>query len=269
MNSRMSNSVCARSPVAMGSRVLAHAAQRRRVLGRHRLLDPFGLVGLEAHGHRRRGRGREAPVHLDHDLHVGADGLADGGHDLHGGTPIRRRELGAGGSERIQLERPVAAFHHVLREVRDRERIALGRVPAVRVCGHALAEAPPQELPHRYAEGLSHEVPAGHVEGRQRRLRDLTGPPVLRALDVPGEALHVEGIGADHVARRQLVDAREQRVRLVDHAHFGRARQIVVRHELEKHQLAPWSPHDGRAQARDLQRRPPAASTGETTASGE
>ena len=225
---------------------LAHAAQRGRVLRRHRLFEPFRLARLQAHRHCGRRRGREAPVHLDHDLDVRADGLADGGHDLHGGPTLRRRELGAGGPERVQLERPIATLHHVLREARDREGIPLRRVPAVRVCGHALTEAPAQELPHRHAERLSHEVPAGHVEGRQRRLRDLAGPPVLPALDVPGQALHVEGIRPDHVARRQLVDAREQRVRLVDHPHLADAAASVVSHQLDERELAPGGSDDRR-----------------------
>ena len=158
----------------MGSRVLAHAAQRRRVLGRHRLLDPFGLVGLEAYGHRRRGRGREAPVHLDHDLHVGADGVADGRHHRDGGAMIGRRELRGG---------------------------------------------------------------------------------------------RAEGVGPDHVAGRELVDAGEQGVGLVDDAHFAGARQALVGRELQEYQLAPRGADHRRARARDLQRGP-GAPGGEATASG-
>ena len=39
--------VCARSPEAIGRRVAARTAQRRRVFRRDRLLDPFRIVGLD------------------------------------------------------------------------------------------------------------------------------------------------------------------------------------------------------------------------------
>ena len=66
----------------------ADARQRRGVFGWHRLLDPFGIVRREHRGDaHRRGR-REAAVHLDADLDVRADGVADGGHDRLGAAAI-------------------------------------------------------------------------------------------------------------------------------------------------------------------------------------
>src|SRR4029079_1696098 len=96
--------------------------------------------------------------------------------------------------------------------------------------------------PHAH---LRHQTPARGVERGERRLRDLAGPPVLAPLHVPGEALHVERIGSDDVARRQFLDAGVERLGLVHHPHFADADEAIIGGELEKQQFAPGSTDNG------------------------
>src|SRR5439155_12117767 len=82
--------------------------QRTHVLGRHRLLDPAGPVGLELARDRDRLRRREAAVHLDEDLTVGSDPVADRLHEADRAPELRVGELLPGGAERVELHGAVA-----------------------------------------------------------------------------------------------------------------------------------------------------------------
>ena len=129
--------------------------------------------------HRRRRR--EAAVHLDHDLHVRADRLANSGDDLDRAPRFGRRELGAGGAEGIELERAIAAVDDLARE---RARSSAGSRSAwyqpLAYARHAIAKAAAEQLPDRHAERLPHQVPASDVERRERRLRHLARAAVVR-----------------------------------------------------------------------------------------
>ena len=92
MNGAASQIAWIRSPVAID--VFGRAPDARqggRVLGRDRLLDPARCVWLE--GDRELGRRvrRETAVHLDHQVDVRADRLADGGHDGDRAAPVGAR----------------------------------------------------------------------------------------------------------------------------------------------------------------------------------
>ena len=76
----------------------------------------------------------------------------------------------------------------------------------------------------------------------------INGACVFGALDVPREPLDVERIRSGDVTRRQLADARDERLGLVDHPHFAGARQARVGRELQEHELAPGRPNHGDAQ---------------------
>ncbi len=229
MNGRMSSSVCARSPVAIARRV---PARTRAVIAGF-----SGPTGSSIHSGSKRSSadatrtavaGVKRPCISIEKLHVGADGLADGADDIRGAAQIGGGNLGARRAERVELHRAVAARDDARGERGDRGRLALGLVPAVGVRGNAIAEASAEQLPDRHAERLPHQVPAGDIERRERRLAHLFRPRVLGALDVPGEPLEVERIGADHVARRELVDARDERGRPVHHPDLGHAGQAGV-----------------------------------------
>ena len=135
---------------------------------------------------------------------------------------------------------------------RDGAWLALGLIPPIGVRRHAIAEPPAEQLPDRHTERLPHQIPARDVERGERRLRHLAGASVLGALHVPREPLDVERIGTDDVPWRQLADAGDQRVGLVDHSHFADAGQAVVGDELEEHELAPGSADHRHAQIDDL-----------------
>ena len=73
-----SNLVVSRSPVAIGIDVprgdLRHHFGH---VGRHRLLEPQRIVGLDGARHAQRARGGELAVGAEQDVGAGADRLAD------------------------------------------------------------------------------------------------------------------------------------------------------------------------------------------------
>ena len=152
-------------------------------------------------------------MHLDHQVDVGSDRLAHGRDHAHGGAHLGGAQADAGGRERIELHRPVAAGHDAHRQLGDPRRLVVGLVPAVGVGRHPIAEAPTEELVDRDAEVLADEVPRCEVERGEGRLAVLAGPAVLEALDRPGEALDVERVRPEDVATGQLADDGRERDR--------------------------------------------------------
>ena len=184
-------------------------------------------------------------MHLEHDLDRGPHLLANRGHDVDRTAALVVRQLGVGCTERIELERAVASRNDCGRKVGNDLGLALGLVPAVGVGRDALVKASAEELVDGDTQRLPHDVPAGHVEDRQRGGADFTGAAVLGHLDVPGESLDVERIAADDIARGELAQARDQGLGLVDHTRFAEADQAFIGHELDERELAPWRPHHG------------------------
>jgi hypothetical protein len=191
-------------------------------------------------------------VHLDHQVDVRADRLADGGHDPDRTPPIARGQAHAGGPERVQLHRPVAAPHHVPCQLGDPGWLVVGLVPAVGVGRDAVAEAAAEQPPDRDAELLAHEIETGDVERGQRRLAVFARPAVLEALDRPRQLLGVERVGSDHVAAGQLLDRRDEGVRLVDGPDLADPGQTGIGLELDEDQVAPRRPDDRGPDIRDL-----------------
>src|SRR6266511_168355 len=237
-----------------------HAIERIRVLGRHRLLEPLRIVRFEQSGHAYGRCGCESAVHLDHNLDVRSDSIAYGRHDRLRAAAFARRQLRAGGAKGIELERAIPALDDRARELPNRPWIACRLVPAVRIRRNAIAKSTAKQLPNRDAERLPHQIPTGNVDRGERRLRDFAGPAVLGALHVPGEPFDVKWIRADDVPRSELIDARDERFRLVHHPHLTEAGQPGIGEELEKDELPPWRSDDRHARGRDLHKRQDLAS---------
>ncbi len=170
-------------------------------------------------------------------------------------SAICRRQFRTGVTKGIKLHPPITLGDYGFRKRRDFRRLALGLIPAVGVRQHSLMKLPANQLPHRHAQRLADDVPAGDVKTRERRLRHFAWPIVFSALDVPGEPLHIERVRADDVARRQFVDAGKHGLGAADHPHFADADQAVVRLEFKEHQLAPGCADDRGSCSRNLHAR--------------
>ena len=92
--------------------VAADFRQRLRVFRVGRLLQPEQPRRVEVARHRYRGAGAEAAVTVDHDVHVGADRVADRQRDLDALAQILRFRVASGGAERIELQAAVAFGAH-------------------------------------------------------------------------------------------------------------------------------------------------------------
>ena len=70
-----------------------------------------GRIPLDLVGDADGVHGREPAVHLDEDVHVGADGIADGAHVLHSGVLDFLADVGAPASgDGVELEGGEACF---------------------------------------------------------------------------------------------------------------------------------------------------------------
>ncbi len=82
---------------------------------------------------------------------------------------------------------------------------ALDLVPAVGVDAHAVAHAAAHERVHGLADALADDVPAGDLDGRQRRAVDLPAVGVDVAVHALGQQLHLRRVEPD-VGVLELVD---------------------------------------------------------------
>ena len=207
----------------------ADPRQRFRVLRRYRLLDPFGRVRLERAATRTAVAGVKRPCIS---IMICTSGPTASRTAATMSTARRRSAAGSSAlrrAERIELERAIPAIDDALARA---GAIAAGSRSAwyhpFAYAGTRSRKRPPSSFHTGTPSAWPYEIPAGDVERRQRRLRHLARPAVLGSLDVPRQPLDVERIGADDIARRQFVHARDQRVRAVDHAHFADANEPLV-----------------------------------------
>ena len=227
-------------------RRVADACQAGRHVERNGLLQPGRGERLELGCDLRGNCGRKATVHLDHDLDVGADGLPHRRHELDRRPPLGGRQPHRSASKRIELECRVASSDDLACTFRECLGVAIRLVPPVGVSPNAVSVPPAEKLPDGEVQLLPDQIPAGDVERRERRLRDLARSAVLRPLDVERERLPVERIGADDVSIGELADARDERVRLVDHPNLADAAAAILQDELDERELPPRRTDDRR-----------------------
>ena len=187
--------------------------ERLQVRGGHRLLVPEGPEALHLARDPHRVHGGQAPVHLDQQIHLGADRLAHRGHVGHRLLLGRARDVGApGAGERIELQRVEAAADRVARPRRVLHRGLRAAVPAVGVDAHALATRAAQQRVHRHAVALARDVPERLLEPAHRAPevhraalgREVVVGPVHEVGDVARVAPHE--VAADRLHERH--DAR-------------------------------------------------------------
>ena len=206
---------------------LAHLAQLLQAVRRHRLLVPGRVEACQAAAHLDGRAHRQPAVHLDHQLHPGADRLAHGRHHGLGVVGLGRRQMLPGLAEGVELQATIAARHDLHRLARVVLRGERATVPAVGVHRQRLARAPAQQAPHRLAAGLADEVPAGDLQradGRHHRAAAL----VLVADHLAEGALDVEGAGAQHARLGPFVDQRAHGLLLPLQRGLADAVQAVV-----------------------------------------
>ena len=118
--------------------------QRAQVLRGDRLFQPCRLERRQFARHFDGGGGTEAAVHFYEDLEIGSDGVADGLHQRDGSQFLGALQLIEARSEGVQLRGLVAARHHPARGLGEILRVALHRVPPVRIgFDFVVAPAPP------------------------------------------------------------------------------------------------------------------------------
>ncbi len=200
--------------------------------GGNGVLQHHGTVLLhraaEAH---RLGQGH-APVDLQHEVEVGADGLpAD--------ADLFQLVLDAAGEELIHAA-VGAADGAVDKDLGRREAlllqvaVALGQGVGVVLLGHIrgidphlVPDAAAQQLVHRHAEGLALDVPQGDVHRRDGGHDDRT-PEILGAVEILADVLNTEGVLADEIGleffnggRRGAEEAPVARLAQADDAGVG------------------------------------------------
>ncbi len=100
-------------------------------------------------------------------------------------------------------------------------------------------DGPAKEPVHRLAKRLADDVPARHVQDRERGHRDLSGTRVVIADHAAGERFEGEGIRADNVCRNGFFEVAEERAGVVDHADLADALESIVSPHDDEGEVAP------------------------------
>ena len=116
-----------------------------------------------------------------------------------------RTDDARGVAEGVELERRVALLGDPARRRRHGLGRALDLIPAVGIDPHAIAYAAAHQRVHRLADALADDVPAGDLDGRQRRPVDLAAVGVDVAVHALGQQLDLRRIEPD-VGVLELVD---------------------------------------------------------------
>ena len=139
-------------------------SKRLQVFRRHRLFDPAGVEAFELSRDGDCGRGREATMHLDEELRVRSDRVANRFDEGQRVPAFLGTELVCAGAEGVELERAIAACDHPPGSLVKFGGRPLHRVPAVGVSLDAVAngaaEQPVDGLRGRFAD----DVPAGDLD---------------------------------------------------------------------------------------------------------
>ena len=185
-----------------------HLGEGGDVLGEDGFLEPEGAVGLDGLADADRLHRGEAAVHLDEDLDVGADGLADDGDAPDGLFLVLARDEGAPGTgDGVELHGGEAALDDGL-GVLGELLVVAGAGPAVGVDADAVAAASAEQLVDRGAGALAGEVPHGLLDAGDGGVvvhgAAAGGEVVVGGV---GELLDLRGVPTDHVAL-ELVEVR-------------------------------------------------------------
>ena len=193
------------------------------VLGRHRLLEPQGVEGLQPPGEADgAGRGHLA-VGAEQQVAGAADGLADGLHEvlavlqrLEGKLPGIERGKRA---DRVELDRGEAhgdvlggACRGQVRVAVDAVALALGGIE-VGIRPQPVVDPATEKLVDGLVEFLADDVPAGRLDAAENPHHRRIGPHgVAAAVDVSPQPLDLERVGADDAAFAQVLDHARDRM---------------------------------------------------------
>jgi site-specific DNA recombinase len=214
-----------------------HLGRRVEVLGRGRLLVPEDVVLLDRLGDADRMHRGEPAMHLDQELDLRADSLANGSHTLDGrilDVALDDRVPGTG--ERVELDRGDPAV--------DQPLAALGqRALAIRVGVDAdpVAAGAAEQVVDRLLGDLSNDVPHRQLEPRERAVEvESTALDRHVAPHRLCELLDVERIAADDVGPEVLDHPLERLLASGQRVCLAPAMESGVRFELdEEGNLAP------------------------------
>ena len=234
-------------------------AEPRRLVGRHRFLEPARREPLEiAREGRRLCRGEPA-VHLDEQLDVGSDRVPHGLDERDRSEVLVALEFSRARPERVELHGAVSARDDAARGGRELVRRASDLIPAVRVGLDALAARAAEQAVDRLAHRLPDEVPTGHLKHRERRhLRRARHLEVVPR-DAQDESLDVKWIAAQHVAAHGGFEVGGDRFLAVDRPRFADPLQPVVRAHARDDEVPPRRAHDVDLDVGDLHSGPPGA----------
>src|SRR5581483_131427 len=194
-----------------------HPAHLLRRIGRHRLLEPKRVVGLDAARHADGPGGSHLPMGAEQKIGLRAHRRAQLAHEALTAIERGERRLAAVedriGPERIELQRrealrdifrgPLCRQIRILIDV----RAIIGPGVNVGIGAQPLMYAAAEELVDRLARGLANDVPAGHLQraeyAHEREVRMLR---VTGGVDAPPDSLDVVRIFAFQVATEHVLD---------------------------------------------------------------
>ena len=221
------------SPVAMGMDVaLADEPVSLVVVWIHRLLEPVDVVRLDLARQLDRLVVAVGAVGVDHDLHVGADGLADNAHPLH--------VLVYGRSPHLHLDRSRAEGHRPLHLGRQLlEALALLVVTAGDVYWHPCRRSP-RAACATASRDLCSYVPERDVDAADHPRGYASPAHELRLPHVVPDPLGVKGVLSDSILLQVLENTAADVLGLLDRAGQPDAGYTLVGVDLDDIQARRW-----------------------------
>ena len=152
---------------------------------------------------------REPAVHLDEDVHIGADRLADGAHVLHGGVLHFLADVGAPASgDGVELERGEACLYDLGSALGERFGRGVAAGPAVGIDANLVAAGAADELVHGRAVSLAGDVPHGVLQAADGAVVVHRAAPAGEVVERHlHEVLDVGGVAPDEITL-ELVNMR-------------------------------------------------------------
>jgi len=216
----------------------AQGGERFVQFRKERLLEPKDLERLQGFRNPQRAFHVEPPVALDHQIDRIAHGLAHRRHATNRFGQFATGDIAIETAEGVPLQSLPAAGDglagfrgELIRRFRRHE-------PGVGVASHSVAALPAQQLPHRLAQQLALDVPAGHLQTGQGTGQHGAHAPVGVAIEVVAERFDVQR-AAPQQRGREVVDHAHDRVFVQPDGRFAVAVQAFVGLDFHEGQVGP------------------------------
>src|SRR5258708_38037880 len=150
------------------------------------------------------GGGLKGPVYFGGELGPRADGVPYRPYQRYRFVLLGSIKFIEDRAKRIELERSIPFLDHSFGSLVKFIGSAFDRVPAIGVRLDSITYRTTKQLIHRLTKSLSHNIPAGNLDGCDGRHCDLTGAGIVVPIHALHQILDIRRVVTKHVVRHRL-----------------------------------------------------------------